>query len=88
MFSVRYKGKRIAPSISAMRELMMEGKTLYFVLEILQCGYEHRRRKIGTVEKWLDKGKKTYNAVIVSDYNNMNNEEVWVLVHFGKFTRK
>lgn len=44
--------------------------------------------KEGTIEKWLDKGNKIFNAVIVMDYDNIMKEDVWVLIHFGKFTRR
>jgi len=45
-------------------------------------------RESGTIERWLNKGKKTYNAVIVKDYDEIAKEDVWVLIHFGKFTRR
>ena len=89
MFNEEYKGLRIAISHSAMQELMQEGKTIYDVVEILEEGYDApRKRKQGTIEKWIDKGKKTYNAVIVKDYHEILKEDCWVLIHFGKFTRR
>ena len=89
MFNEKYKGLRIAISHSAMQELMQEGKTIYDVVEILENGYDApRKRKQGTIEKWLDKGKKTYNAVIVKDYHEILKEDCWVLTHFGKFSRR
>ena len=89
MFNEKYKGLRIAISHSAMQELMQEGKTVYDVVEILENGYDApRKRKQGTIEKWLDKGKKTYNAVIVKDYHEILKEDCWVLIHFGKFSRR
>lgn len=89
MFDEKYKGLRIAISRSAMQELMQEGKTIYDVVEILENGYDApRKRKQGTIEKWLDKGKKTYNAVIVKDYHEILKEDCWVLIHFGKFSRR
>lgn len=89
MFNIRYRGSRVVVSHSAMRELMKEGKALYDVLEILEEGYDApRKRKSGTIERWLNKGKKTYNAVIVKDYDEIAKEDVWVLIHFGKFTRR
>lgn len=87
--SVTYREFRIAPSYSAIRELMDEGMTLLDVLKILENGYDApRKRKQGTIEKWLDKGNKTYNAVVVKDYNEILKEDVWVLIHFGKFGRR
>lgn len=89
MFTERYSGLRIAVTNSAMRELMKEEKTLYDVVEILENGYDApRKRKKGTIEKWLDKGNKTFNAVIVRDYNEIMKEDCWVLIHFGKFTKR
>jgi len=89
MFNEKYKGLRIAISHSAMQELMQEGKTIYDVVEILETGYDApRKRKSGIIEKWLDKGKKTYNAVIAKDYHEILKEDCWVLIHFGKFTRR
>ncbi|HLD18628.1 MAG TPA: hypothetical protein VJB90_01300 [Candidatus Nanoarchaeia archaeon] len=89
MFNDKYKGLRIAISDSAMRELMHEGKTIYDVIEILEEGQDApRKRKQGTIEKWLNKGKKTYNAVIVKDYHEILKEDCWVLIHFGKFSRR
>lgn len=88
MFSEKYKGLRIAISRSAMQELTKEGKTIYDVVEILEEGYDApRKRKQGTIEKWLDKGKKTYNAVIAKDYHEILKEDCWVLIHFGKHTK-
>ncbi|MBI3027828.1 hypothetical protein HYY70_06990 [Candidatus Woesearchaeota archaeon] len=72
-----------------MQELMQEGKTVYDVVEILEKGYDApRKRKQGTIEKWIDKGKKTYNVVIAKDYHEILKEDCWVLIHFGKFTRR
>lgn len=88
MFNEKYKGLRIAISHSAMQELMQEGKTIYDVVEILENGYDApRKRKSGTIEKWIDKGKKTYNVVIVKDYNEILKEDCWVLTHFGKHSK-
>jgi hypothetical protein len=89
MFGEKYNGLRIIVSDSAMRELMKEEKTLYDVVEILEQGYDApRKRKEGTIEKWMDKGNKTFNAVIVQDYNELMKEDCWVLIHFGKFSRR
>lgn len=89
MFSERYKGFRIAVSNAAMRELMKHEKTLSDVVEILETGFDApRKRKEGTIERWLDKGSKTWNAVIVKDYHEILQEECWVLIHFGQFTKR
>ena len=89
MFSSTYKGMRIAVSHSAMQELMKQGMAVSDVVEILETGYDApRKRKQGTLEKWFDVRKKTYNVVIVRDYHDLMKEECWVLIHVGKFTRK
>jgi len=89
MFDERYKGMRIAVSRAAMRELMKESKTLYDVTEILKEGYDSpRKRKPEIVEKWLDRGSKTFEAVIAKDYDEIMKEDVWVLIHFGKFSKR
>ena len=89
MLSPTYLGLRIHITHAAMQELCKEEKTLYDVLEILEKGYPApRRRKQGTKEQWFDKGNKTYNVVIVKDYHEVLSEECWVLIHFGKFTRR
>lgn len=69
--------------------MMKEGKALDEVSKILNCGYNApRKRKKDTIERWLDAGNKTYNAVIAKDYNEISREEIWVLIHFGKFTKR
>ena len=84
----RYKGLRIVPSLSAARELMKNSETLDFVVEMLEAGYDApSKRKKGTIERWLDRGNKTCNAVIARDYNEITREDVWVLIHLGKFTK-
>ena len=86
---VRYKGLRLFPSTTAMRELMQEGKDLYFVLKILEQGYNPgTKRSKGIIEKCWDRGSKTYKVVVVKDYHNVNKEWVYVIIHFGKFGRK
>ena len=88
MFGETYNGLRIIVSDSAMWELMKEEKTLYDVVEILEQGYDApRKRKQGIIEKWLDKGNKTFNAVVARDYNEIMKEDCWILIHFGKFSR-
>lgn len=68
---------------------MNEEKTLYDVVDILEKGYDApRKRKAGTIEKWLNKGNRTFNVVIAKDYNEIMKEECWVLIHFGKFARR
>lgn len=87
MLTAKYKDMRIVVSKSAMRELIKYEKTLYDVIEVLEEGYDApRARAKGTVEKWLNKGSKTFNAVVVREWHEMLKEECWVLIHFGKFS--
>ena len=89
MFNEEYLDLKINISDSAMRELIKHEKTLYDVVKILEEGYEApRKRKKGTIEKWYDKGNKTFNVVIIKSYNVIMHRECWVLVHFGRFTRR
>lgn len=89
MFDDKYQGLRIVVTDAAMRELFKHEKTLYDVVEILETGYDApRKRKEGTIERWLDRGNKIFNAVVVRDYNEVMKEECWVLIHFGKFTKR
>jgi len=68
---------------------MKEAKTLYDVVEVLEQGYDApRKRKAGTIEKWMDVRNKTFNAVVAKDHNETMKENCWVLIHFGKFTRR
>ena len=89
MFAEKYNGLRIIITDSAMRELMKEEKTLYDVVKILEEGHDApRKRKANTIERWLNKGNKTFNVVITKDYDEIMEEDCWVLIHFGKFTRR
>ncbi|MFH1212050.1 MAG: hypothetical protein V1659_03935 [Candidatus Woesearchaeota archaeon] len=83
-----YAGLRLLPSKSAARELIDCGLMIEDCKEILELGYEPRERKKGTIEKWLDVGRKTYNVVAVKSYNFLYQEEIYFIIHVGKFTKK
>ncbi|MFA5797865.1 MAG: hypothetical protein WC916_07590 [Candidatus Woesearchaeota archaeon] len=88
-FNERYCGLRIIVSHAAMQELMNEAKTLYDVVEILEFGKDApRKRKQGIIEKWFNESNNTFNVVIAKSYDEIMNEECWILIHFGKFTKK
>ncbi len=83
-----YLGLKIIVTDAAMRELMKYSKTLSDIVNVLQRGYDSpRKRGQNKFEKWLNKGSKTFNVVIVKDYNEILQEECWVLIHFGIFSR-
>jgi len=88
MFEIRYKGLRLIPSKTAGRELIKFGFMLEDCKEILEKGYSPRKRKDGTIEKWMDYGNKTYNVVVVKSFNYMYNENIYLIIHFGEFTKK
>ena len=89
MSSDKFQGLRIVITDTAMRELIKYGKTLYDVVSILEHGYDApRKRKLGFIEKWRDKGNRTCNVVVKRDYNYMLKEDCWILIHFGRFTRR
>ncbi len=88
MFNITYKGLRLIPSKSAAEELLRYGLTIDDCKEILENGYEPRKRGKDTVEKWMDSGNKTYNVVIVRSYNYFYKEEVYLITHVGRFTKR
>ena len=89
LFKTEYAGLKIVVSYLAMQELLKECKSIDDVVEILEDGQDApRKRSCDTIERWLSKGGKTFNAVIVKDYNHDLHSDCWVLIHFGRFTRK
>lgn len=88
MFDVRYKSLLLIPSRAAMKEMMQLGFALSDCKEILENGYEApRKRAQDTEEKWYGKRNKTYNVVIVKSVNYALNEEIYLIIHVGEFTR-
>ena len=88
MFDVRYNELRLIPSRTAARELAEYGFMIADCKEMLEKGYAPRKRKKNTIEKWMDYGNKTCNVVVVKSFNYMYNEEVYLIIHFGEFTKK
>ena len=85
---VRYGGLVLYPSNSVRNELLHYGLMLEDCKKILEEGYEKRKRKKGIIERWWDCGKKTYNVVIVKAYSFQFEEEIYLIKHLGRFTRK
>jgi hypothetical protein len=74
-------------SRAAMRELCDAGLDLLDVLQILEEGHPSpRKRKDGTLECWLQRGKKIQEVVVVKDWHEVQQEAVWVVTHYGSFT--
>jgi len=75
-----YKGKTIMPTKIAMDELSDIDLDLYRVLDILENGFELRKRKKNITEKAIKKGDKIINVVVV-DMGNY-----YKLIHVGEFS--
>ena len=75
-----FKGKPIMPTKTAMDELSDINLDLYEVPEILEKGFELRKRKRNIIEKAIKKGNKLVNVVVVE----MDN--YYKLIHAGEFT--
>ena len=75
-----YNGKPIMPTKTAMDELSDINLDLYEVPEILETGFQIRKRKENITEKGVKKGNKIVNVVVV-DMGNY-----YKLIHVGMFT--
>ena len=75
-----YKGKPVMPTKTALNELSEIDLDLYKALEILEKGFELRKRKKNIIERAIIKGNKIINIVVV-DMSNY-----YKLIHAGKFT--
>ena len=89
MLEIRLNSIRLVPSKSASKEMLKHKIRIRDCRKILEEGYDApRRRGKDTIEKWHNKGNKTYNIVIVKSTNYSLNEEIYLITHIGKFTRK
>ena len=75
-----YKGKPVIPTKTAMNELSELNLDLYKAIEILEKGFQLRKRKKNIIEKAIIKRNKIINIVII-DMNNY-----YKLIHAGKFS--
>lgn len=75
-----FKGKPVMPTKTAMDELSEADLDLFNVVEILEKGFQMRKRKKNITERAIKKGNKIINAVVV-DMGNY-----YKLIHVGKFT--
>ena len=75
-----YRSKPIIPTKTAMTEMSEIDLDLCGALEILENGFELRKRKKNIIEKGLIKGNKVLNVVAV----NMGN--YYKIIHAGRFT--
>lgn len=75
-----YKGKPILPTKTALNELSEINVNLYEVPEILEKGFEVRKRAKNTTERCIQRGNKVINVVVV-DLGSY-----YKLIHAGEFT--
>ena len=93
VLDITYKGLRIEPTLNASRELIKEGKDLYYIVKILENGYDCSvsKRKENIIEKCLKKGNKEYKAVLAETeviHPDGFTEKILRLIHFGKISYK
>ena len=75
-----YKGKPILPTKTALNELSEINFNLYDVPDVLEKGFEIRKRAKNIIERGVQRGNKVINVVVVDlgDY--------YKLIHAGEFT--
>ena len=80
----------LVPSRSAMQELFDNNMDLYDALEVLESGYEcsKGRRAEGTIEKCLDKKRKTIRIVVGKTFNFDMDKDVWIIAHVGVTSKR
>ncbi len=80
----KYNGKEIKCTKTASEELWQEKKDIWFVVGILDIGYDCSRSKRSSniIEKCVTRGNKVYKAVILDCV------AYYLLIHFGIFTYK
>lgn len=89
MIYLRHKGLPLLPSGAASKEMARLGLTQFECRAMLEAGYPApRRRAANTEEVWFDCGRKTYNVVIVKTFHESTQEEIYLITHIGRFTRK
>ena len=89
IFNVRFRGLRLVPSKAARIEMMRYGLMLENCLVMLENGKNApRRRKRGTVERWIRKRGKVWNMVVKENYSTYEKEHVYLIVHVGCFRKE
>mgnify|MGYP001566325605 FL=1 len=63
--NIAYKGRPILPTKTALNELGEIDIDLYKVIEILENGFEIRKRKRNIIERGVRRGNKVINVVVV-----------------------
>ncbi len=75
-----YRGKPILPTKTALTELSEIDLNLYEVPEILERGFQIRKRKKNIIERGVTRGNKVINIIVV-DLGGY-----YKLIHAGEFT--
>lgn len=93
MIFPEWKRKKILPVRKAHHELENLGLLLIDVVKVLEYGYDcpRAKRKKGTIERCLRKGKKVVRVVVkegVFTYPDGYIEDVWWLIHVSIETFK
>lgn len=83
----KFQGLPVIPSASADEELAKLNLCLQDVVKVLDEGFdcERSRRKKGTLEKCICRGKKTLKVVVVKSHNYSLETDCWLLIHVGVF---
>ena len=85
---VRYRGFRLTATKRVAEEMERVCLSLTKCKDILIDGYDAPRKRGSAVEeRWFDKGTKTYNVVVARTFNHFCNEELYVIIHVGMFTK-
>lgn len=86
----KYNGVPVTATLSGMRELLRHGACISDVVLILEEGYDcHRsRRGPGIIERCLERGGKVEKAVVASSLDMDAGERRWVVLHYGRFSRR
>lgn len=85
-----FEGLPLIPTRSAMNEMCGLGVDMWMLLEVLESGYDCSRspRKPGTLERCIDRGRRTTKAVVAKAYNHTLETEAWIITHVGTFTKR
>ncbi|HLD87043.1 MAG TPA: hypothetical protein VJB12_03180 [Candidatus Nanoarchaeia archaeon] len=77
---VSFNGKPLVPTKTASEELVDIDFDLERVPDILETGFEIRKREKGVIERGIPRGKKVVNVVVV------DRGDFFKLIHAGEFT--
>lgn len=90
VWDIEYEGLRIEFTEHASREITSLGLNHFEVLKILEEGFDCQRskRKEYVREKCIIKRNKIIKVVAARKFNSFFNEDIWLIIHAGKFSLK